>query len=222
MKNFLLFAFIFCNLTLFAQDMSVTPNPVYDFVIEDDTALYGHATFKNNSTVEKSYMWERTVLCGENVQETWFCDPFNCYLPNIGAKDFTLAAGEEGQFDFHARFTSVDDRALNALIKVYEIGNETNTLDVIYEYNSCAVGTNDLAINEIKLFPNPTTDHFTLTNIGSVKDVIIHNIIGAPVKQYLAEENASYSIGDLPAGVYMVQLSDANENNVGTKRVFKQ
>ena len=221
MKFFIILAFISLTYTLTAQDIEVTPNPVHDWETIDEAEILGDAVIKNNSAEVKTYTWERTVISNVNNIDTWFCDPNVCYTPATNSASFTLNPGEEGPFQLHANFTS-EERALKVQIKVYENGNETNFVDAIYELELEVVGTETVAINEIKLFPNPTTDHFTLTNIGNVKTLVIHNIIGAPLKQYLAEENASYSISDLPEGVYMVQLIDTDGNNVGNKRIFKQ
>lgn len=224
MKNFLLLAFICLTVNISAQDIVVTPNPVHEWETESDIEILGDAVIKNESSDTKTYTWERTVICENNNIDTWFCDPNVCYTPAVSTQMFTLAPGEEGPFQLHANFTSTEDRALTVQIKVYENGNEGNVVDVMYELNDCAAITSieDVKISEINLFPNPTTDNFTLTNIDGVQDVIINNIIGTPLKQYVAEENGIYSMGDLPAGIYMVQLIDANGKNIGSKRVFKQ
>ena len=224
MKNFLLLAFICLSYTISAQDVVVSPNPVHDWETVDDMEIIGDAVIKNESNVEKTYTWERTVICESGNIQTWFCDPNLCYLPSVSTQQFTLAPGAEGPFQLHANFSTTDNRALTVEIKVYENGNEANVVNAMYELNDCAAITSieDVELSEIKLFPNPTIDNFSLTNIGNIQNLIIHNIIGTPLKQYLAEENASYSISDLPAGIYMVQLMDVNGNNVGTKRVFKQ
>ena len=223
MKNILLLAFIALSYTINAQDIVITPNPVMEWETISETELLGDATFKNDSNVDKTYTWTRTVMCETGNLQNWFCDPVFCYIPSVSTQTFTLGAGEEGPFQLHATFASPEDRAITVQIRVVEVGNETNAVDMMYELNSCVISsTDDVEINEVKLFPNPTRDQFTLTNVGNIQDVIIHNIIGSPVKQYLAEEGANYSIGDLPVGVYMVQLIDANGNNIGSKRVFKQ
>lgn len=224
MKNILLVAFILSTYSISAQ-IEVTPNPIVDWEVVSDTEIVGKAKIKNTSNETKEYTWERTVMTNCNNNQTWFCDPNVCYTPQVSTQSFSLNPGEEGPFELHATFSDPTDRTLSVEIKVYETANGANELNAMYEFESgsCTpVDIEEVVLQDIKLFPNPTADNFTLTNIGSVQTVIVHNIIGAPLKQYLAEENASYSISDLPAGVYMVQLVDNIGNNVGTKRVFKQ
>ena len=224
MKNFLLFTFVLLSYSISAQDFEVTPNPIVDWEVVSDTEVVGKAKVKNNSTVLKQYVWERTVMNDCNNDQTWFCDPNLCYIPSVSTQTFALEPGAEGPFELHATFTDMEHRDLVVQIKVYEAGNETNVIDAMYEFvsgNCIGVDVKDVELKDIKLFPNPATDYFTLTSIGNVRDVIIHNIIGTPLKQYIAEEGAHYSISDLPSGVYMVQLVDTDGNNVGSKRVYK-
>ncbi len=224
MKNFLLFALLFFSYTISAQ-LEVTPNPIVEWEVVSGTEIVGKAKVKNTSNVVKEYTWERTVLDNCNNDQTWFCDPNLCYIPSVSTQVFTLDPGAEGPFELHATFNDPDNRDLVVQIKVYETNNADIVVDAMYEFesgNCIGVNVDEVELKDIKLFPNPTTDHFTLTNVIGVQNVIIHNIIGTPLKQYIAQENATYSISDLPAGVYMVLLNDANGNNIGSKRVFKQ
>lgn len=225
MKNFILFALIFFAANVTAQDFSVTPNPTVDFEIVNDGEVVGKAVIKNESSLTKEYIWERTVVSGCNNDLTWFCDPNLCYIPSVSTQTFQLEAGGEGPFELHATFSSPDQRELVVQIKVYEVGNESNVIDAMYEYtfNSCTTSTFDEAeISKIDLFPNPTTDNFTLTNVEKVDNIVIHNLLGSPLKQYLVTENTTYDIADLPSGVYLVQLYSNEGEVIGTKKVYKK
>ena len=54
-----------------------------------------------------------------------------------------------------------------------------------------------------------------------VEKVVIYNIIGRQVKSYKAMENLKYSVNDLPEGIYIIRLQNANGNTLKTIRLNK-
>lgn len=225
MKIFLRFALLFFSFNnLSAQDIIVNPNPIIEWETLGNSEILGQAIIRNDSNEEKTYVWERTILCENGINQTWFCDPSACYIPDVIDGQFTLFPGAEGPFEFHATFSAPANNMILAQIKIYESDSEENILEVNYEFNSseCTVSTENEALKNINLFPNPTKDHFTLTNIQNVKHLIIYNNIGTPLKQYTAEEEGNYNIRYLPPGIYTIQLLNKKGNNIGIKRLSKQ
>ena len=113
------------------------------------------------------------------------------------------------------------------LLKVTNQNDATDTLSGIYLFN--VVGepivstTNDLELQALSLFPNPTNDYFELSTTGSnLVDVVqVHNILGRQVRQYLAAENR-FDVADLPKGMYLVSLMDEQEGILKTLRLQKR
>lgn len=82
-----------------------------------------------------------------------------------------------------------------------------------------SVGDNDL--NKISLYPNPTSDVFSIetSNNQIISNVSITDINGRVVKTFGANQT-SYDISDLNTGMYLVEIK--SENGVETKKLIKK
>jgi hypothetical protein len=65
----------------------------------------------------------------------------------------------------------------------------------------------------ISLYPNPAMEIVTITGITKPVTVVICNSLGAIVKTLIVE-NASFNVGDLPEGLYLVKIVDGNDSLV--------
>jgi len=74
----------------------------------------------------------------------------------------------------------------------------------------------------IKIFPNPATEYIELTENDKVAKVVVFNLVGKELKRFDAGNGQRYSIGDLPKGLYLVQLLDKNSKTLVTQRVSKR
>ncbi len=85
---------------------------------------------------------------------------------------------------------------------------------------------NDLDISpgdDIKLFPNPAGDHFSLQNAAKVKGIEIISVIGKTVKVFGEITNFdNIYIGDLNTGLYMVRVIDLDGKVLKTIRLQKK
>lgn len=60
---------------------------------------------------------------------------------------------------------------------------------------------------EMKVFPNPATDYFQISQIPNAKRVVIRNI-GSSLKTFPYSSNMQYDVTDLPAGMHSVVILD--------------
>jgi hypothetical protein len=75
----------------------------------------------------------------------------------------------------------------------------------------------------IQIFPNPATDYIQLSNSEDVKKIVIINMVGRRLRVFEAiEDQKLYRIGDLPRGMYLVQIIGDKNKIITTKRVKKQ
>ncbi len=75
---------------------------------------------------------------------------------------------------------------------------------------------------EISIFPNPTSQYFELKNGKDVKQIIIYNLFGTKVKSFRGDGRNRYDIAELSNGMYLVQMLDANQVIVTTRRLSKK
>jgi len=75
---------------------------------------------------------------------------------------------------------------------------------------------------ELKLFPNPAVDYFSLSENQIVERVLIFNLVGRQMKNFKARSREKYNIADLPKGMYLVQLLNKQQDIITTQRLHKQ
>ncbi|MBK8354347.1 MAG: T9SS type A sorting domain-containing protein [Saprospiraceae bacterium] len=92
---------------------------------------------------------------------------------------------------------------------------------VIYgDENSCYswIGTNDRkSLKSFKFYPNPTLGKFSFTTIESFKELKIYNVWGQEVAYKIT--NQEIDISHLKAGIYIVVITDQNNNQYFSKIV---
>ena len=74
---------------------------------------------------------------------------------------------------------------------------------------------------DLRIFPNPVSTTFEIGHSDRVQDVLVINMVGREVKAFDFGVKKKYDITDLPQGMYLVQLKDADDNVIHTQRVKK-
>ncbi len=74
----------------------------------------------------------------------------------------------------------------------------------------------------IKVYPNPASDHFSLTIPASELNYIsINNIIGKEVRKVKANSSNFYDISDLKRGIYIVRIFNKSDELIKALRLSK-
>lgn len=82
----------------------------------------------------------------------------------------------------------------------------SNHTSYVHGAFSCEIETsmlNELSENELLVYPNPTNDKITIQMDGTLNKVQIFNAIGELMKE---ETNSSFSISELPNGIYLLTI----------------
>lgn len=76
---------------------------------------------------------------------------------------------------------------------------------------------------ELAVFPNPVSDNiFVQDHADAVAEVIVFNLLGKKIKSFEAAKGDNYYVGDLPKGVYLVQLVGRNKQTLKTQKMDKR
>ena len=82
---------------------------------------------------------------------------------------------------------------------------------------------NILVTDPIQVYPNPATHYFGITETEQVNKIYVYNLVGKRLKQFVdIAQDKHYFIGDLPRGMYLVQMVDVNNQVIVTQRVSKR
>ena len=82
--------------------------------------------------------------------------------------------------------------------------------------------SNPLPAADVKLFPNPVADQFTLSNDQDVAAVRVFSLDGRQVAAYNASADHQYNLAAQPAGTYIVSLIAADGRTFQAIQLNKQ
>ena len=74
----------------------------------------------------------------------------------------------------------------------------------------------------LSIFPNPATEYITVNDEDAVHNIVVFNMVGRKIRNFDIEKGTRYEIGDLPNGLYLVQLLGKNAKVLGTQRLTKK
>jgi hypothetical protein len=213
MKNLhyiiLLFVGLFTLHSVQAQStFTLSPNPASATAGVDsiDVPADAHVTNITNGTIRLK--WERNVISLTPGCETAVCDPNTCWARFINTKNFDMDAGEEGEMIVHFYNNGAPCEGI-VHVKVSNRDNPNDTIVGIYLFNQTSAAK-DLPAANVKLFPNPTTEYFSLENAENVAAIRIFTLDGREVARFEPAATNLYSIQNQPIGNYVIALEDKN------------
>lgn len=76
---------------------------------------------------------------------------------------------------------------------------------------------------DLAIYPNPAVEFIAVNDEeATVKQIVIFNLVGKKVRSFDAMPNERFPIGDLPKGMYLVQLLDGENKIINTQKVNKK
>lgn len=209
MKNLLLLVFSLFTTAAFTQaTFNLTPDTVSTVVDLQETDIEVHNDLTNLTGNDILIKWERTVI--EIEPDTLFtriCDPIQCYAEWIDTKTFTLFANTTVPMIVHLYKDEGQDGSAIVQLKYTDMADVNNPQYSIYIFNSAASGTDEqLPLANVKLYPNPVVESFSLNNAEEVSRIRVFATDGRQVAVFDAAAGQAYPIADQPSGAYIVAL----------------
>nr|WP_294930333.1 T9SS type A sorting domain-containing protein [uncultured Flavobacterium sp.] len=127
---------------------------------------------------------------------------------NWTQRETTFTSDQNTSYDLSFSIFSIDNESFNVLIDDVEV------------YIEGSLGIEDSVFDKVALYPNPTKDEVTITNIALEK-ATVYNTLGQLVKSFSlnsSNTNNTISLGGLPKGVYYVYL--INQETASVKKVI--
>jgi hypothetical protein len=90
-----------------------------------------------------------------------------------------------------------------------------------FEYFTEIDEIDDVREEPLRIYPNPTMEYISVTDNSSVAYLYVYNIIGRRVKAFPVFSGVQYSLRDLPDGMYLVSMADAEGKVLKTVRTSK-
>lgn len=225
MKQTLLFIFTFIVVGLQAQ-LSYGPENLSYEGPNDESGLVQYEVM-NDTDEGVNFYW---TLDRGNSPEEWkfsICDRNSCYAygvetcPSSKPNEFMRNELFSG-FQLHIKPEGVNGVA-DVTMKFYSIDNPNEVyLEIPFALTIGSTSTEEINVESIALYPNPSTDFFQIRNDDNVKHISLHSILGKKVFDMNHESEKAYNISDLGRGMYMVRMYDRDGDVIKVLRLSKR
>jgi Secretion system C-terminal sorting domain len=225
-----IFTLIFAlTLSAMVAQVSILPGSLATTISESGDHLYT-LSISNTGSSAVSVWWK--VKKGSTFPLQWHtqtCDLFTCYPNNYdecpGSKNQSIAAGATVNYTMHfypngvvgsstISFELYSDKSFKTLIA------QTDPTAVVVADK--ALSTKSPATSDLKIFPNPTEDYFTIKNDAGIAKVSIFNIVGKEVETFKHVSGSAYNVSDYVRGLYIVRLIDNRGKTLKSIRLNKR
>jgi hypothetical protein len=218
----LLFPLFF--LGLFSLSAQVSLDPVQIIVPEtspDSSQVIGYGRVRNEADETRTYRWVRTIRSLSDGWETAVCDTNLCYLPFVDSMEFELSAQLEANLNVYVYPNGLEGSAV-VEVRVVDVSNPEYSATATYYFNDQPNSTRQKQrLRQLKVFPNPTTGIFQLSDNELTRKVVVFNLVGRPMQTFEYAPGDRYNISQLPRGTYLIQLQDGHGHPLVTKVINK-
>lgn len=223
-KTLLITFFTFMISVVFSQTgFSVYPTSAsLDIEDPDQSEYVNHGYVVNTSDAEITLRWVKEAQSKPGVSAAAICDNVLCYDPSVDESEFKIAKGDTSNFDFHYYPNGNGGNAVYKVL-IQEVSNTENETDVTFTMNEVTSSVFGFpAQEEVRVFPNPASDYFSVDGVDHLKEVIVINLVGQEVKRFKGSHKAKYDVSDLMKGLYLIRLIDKQEKVIKTLRLSKR
>lgn len=220
------FALFLVSLGAIAQ-VEISPGTLV-LEAEDVDQIYMDIVITNNNSEPIDIYWNyeqgegypsdwKTQLCDLNLCYNWNSFSSSASLPNV------IDAGQEVVFTIKVK-NNVDEM-INisgnsyGILRLYDDAEKTNEVAAT---SSVISSTNNVSVEDLVIYPNPTTESFQLKNDNSVSSISIYNIVGRLVKSFNHSDGMIHDVTTLRTGMYLVRLEDKNGDVLKSMRLSKK
>ena len=174
----------------------------------------------NGASSDKMIVFVRHNVEQNDLSSHEICDDQQCMQANPVTADHVLyspdgksiSAGSTLSWDIHVRFTTTPVGHSFEHYTVYEVGNESNKVELDVNYTVSTTAVNELA-NKLTVsepYPNPANASVSFNyNLNSNGYVTIHDVTGKQIgnlELVQGIEKATYNTSDLNNGIYFYNV----------------
>lgn len=94
-------------------------------------------------------------------------------------------------------------------------------LQAVGVINQATLSRDDFAKNNLKIYPNPSTDFFRIKSDENMK-IIIYDVAGRIVMNGNLQSNEQINVSSLTAGIYVVEVSLSGQGKKVVERLIKK
>jgi Secretion system C-terminal sorting domain len=226
MRKVLLFLSVLVgSLSVSAQDF--TSDPVGNVFTEGSpvqTIVTGVAHVQNNTNAPIEVRWVRENV---NLPMGWtssVCDLNLCWSSTTNTQTFIIEPTRGTGEILDVQFSPNGIEGLGrADVACYRASDNAPLLRLTYHCGVYLVGTTQVETVTAKAFPNPTTDFINITNNTNIASGYLKDVVGATVRSFsINGATAQWQVGDLPKGIYFLEMHSDNAKLLKTIKIVVQ
>ena len=187
---------------------TLTPNPASGTGTIDQADAEVDAEIHNLTGQTLQLHWVRNVISLTPGCETAVCDAVTCYSRTTSSHNFNLYGDTTRPFIVHFYNNGAPCAGI-VHVKVTNNNDPADSVNVVFLFNQNSA-VKDLPTPNVKLYPNPVTEYFSLEHAENVAVIRVFTIEGREVIRYNVTERNYYSLQGQAAGNYIIALEDKN------------
>lgn len=234
MKSWTLCLSLLClSFSLYAQNFEIVDRQE-NFQVAIGEAVRIPIKIKNTSAKAQFYIIRKVNAELSSSQKGYFCLDKNCLDPTIEEFTKRIEPGETLTGLVYVVEAGIQNASTSIKLQVFPKGIPSDALDysISLSVNEKTVKplifqSKDITIEDV--YPNPVQDiaymHYRLHNENISAKVVIHNILGSPVKDIelsSSEDRAKIMVDELISGIYFYTLYLDNTGVLTRKLIIRK
>lgn len=220
-RCFLLFITFFALNQGFAQlpDLIMSPDTLAKNYDADIEGILVEINLTNNAKTTRTFNWERVTVDITPGWSTTVCDLITCWAPSVSKGTIEIPAATKVTMLLDVFPEKIVGSAF-VKMKLTEKASSGKETVGRYRFNTNTINTAEIDANNLKLYPNPTTEYFVLDGNAPLTEVQVVSMDGKVMKTFPYVQNDIYEVSDMPNGAYMISLNGENGKRLATKKIF--
>jgi hypothetical protein len=219
-RFYLLFTPLLISVSLSAQgtpDFEFLPNDSISIIVpattqDTDAVLQIHS----NVATDINVRWQRNLLMITPGCTTRICDPAACYPPNISSRIFPLWANQMAFINVYLNNNTGTGNICQAVVRMdmWNIDVPNIVVPAYYIFNATSAINDVFRLEEVKVFPNPTSDYFTIQN-DKVARVRMMTLDAREIGSFNATQTKTFALNGQISGIYVLIMEDNTGKSIG-------
>lgn len=177
----------------------------------------------HTGSTQDTFVFKRTTYEITQGLATSVCVGISCYPPGNSGTWFKLTAGQNTTLSVHLwNYTQIQDPKALVRVRFHRQHFEADSASIWFRFGDVQIlGAKEPALAQVSVFPNPTTDFFSLNNVDDVQAIHLFTFEGRKVSRIEANFANQYDISDLAAGKYVLALENTEGQIFGVAELQK-
>ncbi|MDF1696810.1 MAG: T9SS type A sorting domain-containing protein [Saprospiraceae bacterium] len=206
------------------SQIDIDPQSI-EFVGEGQESITEYIEITNNTGDVLNLYWEFVPAEGYPAEwTTQICDINLCYAPNklksSAAMPNTIENETTVEFSFKVWNNNGNVEGTSyGILNLYDDSDFTN---LVASTSAPLTSTNNFDVQELVIYPNPTTEFIQIKNDASISSISIFNVVGRLVNTLDHSTGMVHDLTGLRSGMYLVRLEDKNGDVIKSMRLSKK